>query len=237
MKYYKTDSRKISFREYYHLSNGKFVEAWLYKIFGIPMKLARGIPEPQPFRDNIVEAAVIPAGILAKLNSGILELKKIGFNEFWFYTVKASLLGGTGYGVNALHSGLQTAGKVIHVTYKHRESFLYGFISELNDGKVLATTNHKRQFNPPPGQIVVRDIDASPARLLELHQRKLTELSAHNPPRTIGNLDQLAALDEKTARISFDDKVTRGVWVEMTAIEVTALRLEKLPPPLPPGSG
>jgi hypothetical protein len=79
----------------------------------------------------------------------------------------------------------------------------------------------------------VRDIGASPGRLLELHQRKLTEFSARNPPGTIGNLDQLAALEEKNARTSFDDKVARGIWVEMTPAEVTALRLEKLPPPLP----
>jgi len=234
MKYYKTDSRKISFREYYNISAGiGFAFAWLYKIIGIPLKLTDGIPEPQSFRDNIVEAGTIPPPILAKLNSGILDLKQIGFDQFWFYTLKNSLIGGRSCGVQALHSSRKTVGKIIYVSYKERQSFLFAFISELNRGEILATTNHRPQFNTPPGYVVFRCVGANATQTVQFHQNKLEEREEDNPPKMIANLDQVVALDDKTSRMSFEDKTSRGVWVEMTDSEVEMLRA-KFSPAQPP---
>jgi hypothetical protein len=224
MKYYKTDSRKISYREYFNISRRGFPIAWLCKLLGIPLKLTNGIPEPQPFRQNIIEAGAIPSGILAKLNSGVLDLKQLGFDQFWFYTLKNSLIGGQAYGVQALHSSQKTVGKVKFTSFKSRQSFLFVFISELKDGTVLGTTNNRPQFNSPHGYMVLRQLGASAPQLLELHQNKLSELSHGNPPNLINNFDQVEALEDKTSRMSYEDKIARGVWVEMVGSEVEALR-------------
>ena len=80
MKYYKTDSRKISFREYWHISPKGFWIAWLNKILGKQMNLSHGIPEPQPFKSRIIEPASIPCKILEKIDSEIHELKRLGFD-------------------------------------------------------------------------------------------------------------------------------------------------------------
>src|SRR5438132_13097226 len=104
MKYYKTDSRRISFREYWNISSGfGLIAAWLCKIFGIPLRLTDGIPELVSFRERVIEARLVPSGIAAKLNSGIIDLQKLGFDQFWFYTSKDSLIGGVAYGLQTLH--------------------------------------------------------------------------------------------------------------------------------------
>jgi hypothetical protein len=229
VKYYKIDSRKISFREYYNLSRAGFLIAWFYRILRIPLELPSGFPEPQPFRHNIVDTSAIPSGILGKLNAGVLDLQKLGFDHFWFHTTKTSLMGGASYGVQALHSSHKTIGKIICVSYSGRQSFLYACISELNNGEVLATTNYRPQFNPPPGYAVFRRPGANTAQTLRLHQNKLAELEYSNPPKMINHLDQVEALEDKILRMSFEDKISRGIWVEMTDAEVEALRARRCP--------
>jgi hypothetical protein len=46
----------------------------------------------------------------------------------------------------------------------------------------------------------------------------------NNPPKTVSNLDEVDEIENKTSRMSFEDKVARGIWVEMTDSEVEALR-------------
>jgi hypothetical protein len=231
MKYYKTDSRKISFREYYNLSrSNSWILAWVFKIFGIPLKLTSGIPEPQSFRDNIIDAEVIPPPILAKLNSGILDLKELGFDQFWFYTLKNSLIGGAAYAVQALHPSHKTIGKILFVSMKSRENFVFVFVSELNDGTFFGTTNNRPSFKSPLGYNILRRLHANAAQLWELQQNKLAELSQRNPPKTISTFDQVAGFEDKTSRMLHEDKVSRGIYVEMTDSEVETLRAKMVTP-------
>jgi len=232
MKYYKTESRKISFREYWHISRGTgFLIGWFNKALGIPMNFIKGIPEPQSFREKIIEAGIVPTKILTKLNYSILDLKQIGFDQFWYYTSKNSLTEGTAYGVQALHPSHKTIGKIVFASFRSRESLVLAFVSELNDGTFRGTTNNRRQFNPPPGYVVSRQVRANAAELWELHQNKLAKLSrGNNPPRTISNLDQVVEFENKTSLMSFEDKVTRGIWVEMTDSEVEAMRAKLFTP-------
>ena len=225
MKYYKTDSRKISLREYYNIASGtSFILPWLLKILGIPLRLTSGIPEPQSFRDNVVDSGTIPSEILVKLNCGVLELRKLGFDQFWFYTLKNSLMGGVAYGVQSLHPSHRTIGKIVFVSMKSRQSFVFVLVSELNDGTILATTNNKPQFNSPPGYTVFRRLQANAEQLWELHENNLAELSRNKPPKAIGDFDQVVALEDKSSQMSFADKVARGIWVEMAEAEVEVLR-------------
>jgi hypothetical protein len=46
-------------------------------------------------------------------------------------------------------------------------------------------------------------------------------------------LGDVAAFEDKMLHASYDDKIRRGIWVEMTDAEVAALRAKKLPPPIP----
>lgn len=234
MKYYKTDSRKISFIEYWHLSRKGFWLGWLNKILGKQMNLIRGIPGPEPLISRIIEADAVPAEIRRRLEHGLSDLRQAGFDQFWYYTSNASLTGGISYAVEGLHSSRQILAKVIYVFFKTRESFVLALYSGYPDGTILATTNKKRDFTPPPRHVVQRKLGADAQFLLALHQRKMTELAARHPPLTFNDLAAIAAFDDQALRESYDHKIRRGVWVEMTEAEVAALRAQKLPPPPPP---
>ena len=95
----------------------------------------------------------------------------------------------------------------------------------------LATTDERPRYNPPPGHTVIRLFQANAARLWELHQQQLSELTPHNPPKPTANLEEVAVMEDRCFRMAFADKISRGVWVEMTEAEVQALRA-KTPPPL-----
>jgi len=233
MKYYKTDSRKITFVEYWRLSHKGFLVGWLNKILGIPMNLPTGIPEPQPFRDKIIERDCLPPPIIGKLSRGVKDLQEVGFDQFWFYATKNSLTRGFGYGVQALHPSLTTIGKVVYVSYKTRERLALALFSDLSDGTILGTTNKKEDFNDPPRRIIKRKPGANAWELWDLHQKRLTQLNRNNPPKIIADFDQVAAFEDKNLHDAHEDKVRRGIWVEMSDAEVAALRSKRLPPPIP----
>jgi hypothetical protein len=233
MKYYRADSRKISVGEYWNMTRGaRFPLAVLFKVLRIPLKLPAGIPEPQPLRDRLIDGNTIPRNISERLNSVIPEFRELGFDQFWFHTLKDVLMIASGYGVQALHSSHLVIGQILFVSYKARERFALAFVSRFSDGTILATTDTKPNFRPLPNYIVQRFPGAGARRLWELHQKKQAALSTSAAPLTFANFEQTAAFADEASRASFEDRIRRGIWVEMTEAEVAALRA-KLPPPLP----
>ena len=192
------------------------------------MNLICGIPGPEPLKNRIVEAGSVPGKILGQLNSGVKELQKLGFDQFWHYTSKSSLTGGSGCGIEGLHSSRQVLAKIIYVSFKTRESLVMGFISGFSNEIVLGTTNKKQDFNTPPNHINQRQIGADAPRLWELHRQKLTELGRNNLPQSFASLDEVAAFEDKILQMSYDDKIKRGIWVEMTDGEVALLLSQRL---------
>jgi hypothetical protein len=223
MKYYKTDSRKISFGEYWHLSPKQFWVAWLNKILGRQMNFIRGIPEPQPFKIRLVEANTVPPTILGKLNSGVQDLEKIGFDQFWYCAAIQFLGGGMAHSVVSLHASRQIIAKVLYVSYAGRESFIFVFFSSFG-GTILATTNKREEFRPLPKHIVQRQIDAGAPVLLALHQHKMLTLGTGDLAQSFAGLDEVAAFDDALIQATYEDKIKRGIWVEMTEPDVAALR-------------
>src|SRR5882724_2095592 len=232
MKYYKTDSRKISFVEYWHLSRKGFWLGWLNKLIGKQMNFIRGIPGPEPLASRIITADAVPAEIRQRLDHGISDLRQAGFDQFWYYTAKLSLTGGVSYAVEGLHSSRQIVAKVIYVIFKTRESFVTALISGFPDGTLLAPTIKKRDFTPPRKHVVQRQPGAGAPALLELHQRALAKLASRKAPQVFNNLEAVAAFEDIFLRESYEDKIKRGIWVEMTEAEVAALRAKTLPPPI-----
>jgi hypothetical protein len=210
----------------------RFPLAVLFKVLRIPLKLPAGIPEPQPLRDRLIDGNTIPRNISERLNSVIPEFRELGFDQFWFHTLKDVLMIASGYGVQALHSSHLVIGQILFVSYKARERFALAFVSRFSDGTILATTDTKPNFRPLPNYIVQRFPGAGARRLWELHQKKQAALSTSAAPLTFANFEQTAAFADEASRASFEDRIRRGIWVEMTEAEVAALRA-KLPPPLP----
>jgi hypothetical protein len=190
------------------------------------MNLIRGLAEPQPFKERIVEPESIPGQILEKLNSGVYELQKLGFTQFWYFANSQTLTGGGGYAVEGLHSSKQIIAKVIYVYFKARERQVIALFSGVSDGIVLATTNKKREFNPLPKHIVQRKVGAEAEELLAMHQKKMADFNRANTLRSFASLEDVAGFEDRLIGETYDDKIRRGIWVEMTEAEVAALRAQ-----------
>jgi len=93
MKYYKTDSRRISFREYWHISRKGFLFGWLNKILGRRLNLTTGIPGPQPFRDKVIARESLPPLMMERFDRAAEDLRRLGFDQFWLFGAKDSLTG------------------------------------------------------------------------------------------------------------------------------------------------
>jgi hypothetical protein len=234
MKYYKTDSRKISFIEYWNITSTLkgFLLASRNKILGKQMNLTRGIPELVPFPERIVATNAIPPLILANLDSGIAELKQLGFDQFWYYMSKESLTAGVGYGVQAVHSSRQAIGKIVFVAVRKRKHFSFSFISQLKDETFYFTTNNRKRFNSAPGHFGLRKLGTTSRQLWEIHQKSLERLSRRgNPVKVLADFNQMVESDNVYMKQMYEDKIRRGIWVEMTEAEVATLRAQ---PPLQP---
>jgi len=232
MKYYKTDSRKISFREYWHISRKGFLIGWLNKILGRRLNLTTGIPGPQPFRDKVIARESLPPLMMERFDRAAEELRRLGFDQFWIYGAKDSLAGGISRGLLALHAAKTTAAKVIYVSFRTRETQTTMLQSGLADGTILGTTNKKQDFNPHAGDLIERQVGAPASVLWERHRQKLEALQTSNPPRIFADFGEVAAFEDALVQKIYEDKIGRGVWVEMTEAEVAALRAKRTPPPL-----
>jgi len=127
----------------------------------------------------------------------------------------------------ALDSSRKVIGKIVFASFKNQQRFLFAYSSELSNGEILATANQEPQFSSPAGCTVFRRIGATAAQTMQLHQSKLAEREQNNPAKTINGLDQVAALEDKNLRMSFEDKTSRGAWVEMAESEIEALSKQR----------
>jgi len=232
MKYYKTDSRKISFREYWHISRKGFLFGWLNKILGRRLNLITGIAGPQPFRDKLMARESLPPLMMERFDRATEELRRLGFDQFWIFGAKDSLTGGIGRGLLALHAAKTTTAKVIYASFRTRETQTTTLQSGLADGTVLATTNKKQDFNSRAGVLIERRVGAPASVLWERHQQKLEALRTSNPPGIFADFGAVADFEDALIQKTYDDRIRRGVWVEMTEAEVAALRAKRTPPPL-----
>jgi hypothetical protein len=48
-----------------------------------------------------------------------------------------------------------------------------------------------------------------------------------NPPKNLTGFEQVAALEDKLVWKIFDERVRRGIWVEMTDDEIAILRAKR----------
>ena len=59
--YFRTDNRKLTFRECWWLARGwRVIFLWAPKVLRIPMELGAGLPRPRPFEERWVDPAQMP---------------------------------------------------------------------------------------------------------------------------------------------------------------------------------
>jgi hypothetical protein len=233
-RYYKVDSRKITFVEYWRLSStfSGFLGGCVNKMLGRRMKLSEGIPEPTTFRDRIAQKEELLPHLVANLENGVADCVTLGFGSICYFNVKNKLNPGESGGVHLLHESGEVAVTIVHVKLRARERTVIGFISLLSDGKTIATSNKRPEFNNPPGVEIERLVGGGVAALWQRHSQRLERVRDATPPRKLIFPAAYEELFEAMTKKVFEHNVRRGLWVEMTALEIVFAKL-KLPPAIP----
>jgi hypothetical protein len=225
-RYYKVDSRNMTFMEYWRISSTfkGFLRGCIHKIFRLPMMLSDGIPEPTTFADRIAQKHELPPHLVAKLDAGAADFVKLGFGNICYYDAKNKLAPGETAAVNLLHESGEATVSMVAVKLPSRERMVMSLASLLEDGKVMVTTNRPSEFDDPPGFKIERIIASPASHLWQRHAQRLAKSKVSNPPRKFSAVDAYEEFFEVLIKNIFEHYVERGLWVEMTHDEIAAAR-------------
>lgn len=225
-KYYRLDSRKLSYGEYWNMTcSWKVIIPWAAKLLGIPMKLGSGMPHFESVRELEVAEADFSEQAREQLQSLLDTCLAMGFRAPRYFTYETmlrttrisfiALLHGSGATVRLMHSqsSLGTIAK---------EKIAVVLLSELRDGTYFYTCDQRPQFRSAPGILANPLVGARPEQLLEAHLQKLAEFQAGNPAKPVDSAEQLDDAWDRSENRSREFGMQRGIYVWMTPEEVAA---------------
>jgi Zn-dependent protease len=225
-KYYKLDSRKLTYGEYWNIVRSvTVIVPWMAKLLNIPMKFISGLPSFESVRKLEVPESEFSARAREKLQPLLEKCRQMGFHSPRFFTYESmrrdvrtsfiALLHPSGATVRLMHSlGLKSQ--------PPKEKLLVVLLSELRDGTFFFTSSQRKQFLSAPGIVANRLVGASLERLLESHLQKLKELPMSNPRKAVTSVEMLDDVWDRYERKSREFGLQRGIYVWMTPEEVAS---------------
>jgi Zn-dependent protease len=223
-RFYKLDSRKLTYGEYWNIVRSPNVLIpWVAKLLNIPMKFASGMPDFESVRQLEVPELEFSLRARAALQPLLDQCLAMGFHAPRYFTYESMRRDVRTSFIALLHSSGATV-RLMHTLASNaqppKEKTLAVLLSELSDGTFFFTSNQRKQFISAPGILANRLIGASPERLLDSHQRKISLLSVSNPARPVNSVEQLDDVWDRYEKKSRDFGLQRGVYVWMTPEEV-----------------
>ena len=223
-RYYKLDSRKVSFGEYWNITRSPMVIIpWVAKLLGIPMKFATGLPDFDSVRDLQVAEEDFSPQARTKLQPLLDQCLAMNFHSPRFSTYESMRRDVRTSVVALLHESGATVRLMHSITYKSSppiEKILVVLLSELSDGTYFVTSSQRKQFNNAPNIIVNRLIGGTPEELLNSHLAKLAGFSGSNPPKPVQSIEELCELEDRYEKYCLNFGFQRGIYVWMTPEEV-----------------
>ena len=231
-KYYKSDSTKVTFHEYWHskFSRPRVVLAFLFKIFGIRLSVHRNIPWPLRLRDSMVNGEDVSPSAKEKLAPMLEECKQLGFVILCHQKIKNHFAPSDILIVSLLHAKKDIAARIFSlqvVIRKTTQEHVHCFMeSWLNNGVFLLTSNSNQKLvlDNPPEQDVLRLVNAPPKALFEAHTKRLEQCAGSNPPRLIHCLEDFEKMADALEESGVRFNIRRGVFAEMTPQEIEAAK-------------
>ena len=234
-EYFRTENRKLTFRECWWLARGwRVIFLWVPKVLGIPMELGAGLPRPRPFAERWVDPAQMPREVREKLEARSHELMKLGFDLAHYHVLVGNLMTSEAGGCYLLHASGETVVTTLYARSfagpgDFHESDVTAFLTPLANGKMLVTTDQEQKLESAPGDDIVRLPHTRPTDLYLAHEARLGAARAAGELARdrITDTAQLAQVVDAHEQRSFDFHVKRGVWVPMQAPQVEAMRRRK----------
>ena len=197
--YYKSDIRRITFREGWNLTrNWPVLILWTCKVFRIPLSLAGAIPVPGNIRDlQLAEDTITEPG-RSRLREALDQWAALGFHSPFFYSNNNPLNETELWAAAMLHASGKAFVVAIHARDKAGRlpfaGLLMSVVSIRHDGSLMETANRREELKSIPVDQVTRFPKASPETLWAEHQKAIEATSVRNPIRPIQNPDQMIDL-------------------------------------------
>jgi Zn-dependent protease len=223
-EYLRLDSRKITFREYWNITHSiNVIIPWVAKLLHIPMKFGSGHQRVEAVQELEIPETAFSLAALDKLQVWLDQCLTLGFHTPRFYNYK-SLGGETEISfITLLHNSGECSVRLMYTVSTAGTSTkvktLAAILTGLNDDTFLTTGNQRAMFLSPPEVNVNRIVNGNPAQVLELHQRKLSELQVRNRPRKISSQEAMDAIWNRYEKLCNDFGVKRGIYVPLQSEE------------------
>lgn len=236
--YYKTDNRKLTFRECWNLTRSPLVLVlWFTKLFHIPLKLTSGLAYPESILDWEIQEEELSPVVRSPLAEPVADLLQLGFHSPFYYTMKDHLCPMDFGAVSVLHESQDAFAVVLHVrdrtVHPPKTTTVVVMVTLRADGTFLATTNRRAELDGVPDDETYRIVGASPEVLLDAHLQRIVETRDIDPIRQIRSVSEMIAAVGMNERREFDYYIERGFYAPMTDAEVATARAKYGKRPVP----
>jgi hypothetical protein len=230
--YYKIDSSKVTFREYWRsrFSRPRVLIAFLFKILGIRLAAHHSIPWPLRLRDSLINEEDVSPSAKEKLAPILEECKQLGFVILCHQKITNHFAPSDILIVSLLHAKKDIAARIFSlqvVIRKTTQGHVHCFMeSWLNNGVFLLTSNsdQKLVLANPPDHDVLRLVNAQPKVLFEAHTKRLEQCAGGSPPRLLHGLEDFERMVDALEESEMRFNIRRGVFAEMTPQEIEAAK-------------
>ena len=224
IQYYKINSRKVTYAEYWRLSPGLgFFVAAIAKLFHQPINFKSGVPRI----DSLVrmDSETFSGGINSLMDEKVSECLAQGLQLKFYYTIP--MLGqSAGYAAAFLSlDGLITA-QVMFSQSKNANTTVQvtalSLMTRLISGRYLAAGDQPKRFVSPPWVEAVSMPGRKTSEILLSHRERVSSCSADKPvPIAESELEKFI-IDVNNRSVDFN--VQRGVYVLMNEDEVREMK-------------
>lgn len=227
-RYYRLNSLKVTFREYWNLTRSwQVIIPWTAKLLRLPMTFSSGMPSFESVRELKVPEEAFPAADRERLQPLLDLCLRMGFHspQFHAYT---TLRGETHTSFVALLHPSGAALRLMCVVagnvHPPKVKLVAVLLSELSDGTFFFTSDQRPQFLLAPGIRANRLPGASLARLVDSHLGLLAQLAVRNPGRPMNSVEALDKVSDRYERLCRDFGMKRGIYVWMQPEELAGER-------------
>ena len=220
IQYYRTESRKLSFTEYWNMTRSwKVLFPWLFKMLRISFPLGGGLPRYPSQRDIEISEDLLPAGTRQKLQPILDECLQIGFHSPRYFHLQNTRGDVETAFIALLHSSEEAVVRIFYTLARQvhppLETVAIGILSALENGTVCVTTSQREMMKPPPGTKIVRRVDAKPAALWAAHEALLASERRGSAVRRWQRHEQTDDFVDAYEDANWEFNIKRGVYVPM----------------------
>ena len=224
-EYFKTDSRKITLREYWNIGRSwKALLAWSAARLGAPLQSGTGFRQPESVSELEIPESEFSPKAKEKLQLLLGQCQELGFHSPRFYLHETLRRDIRTEFISILHRSGEFTVRLMYTRAGNVnvpvEKVLAVLLSELNNGTFFFTSDQRAKIRVPTGILNNRVIGGSPLQLIQSHQEKLAQLKMRNPPRPVLSMETLDDLWDRYEKLHFEFQVRRGLYVRMTSEEI-----------------